>query len=87
MVVTKRVNSDTGTEVTMTTGVGQEVKWLTIAQIMERHPGILGKNGWYERIKDGTLPSIRLGRKLFIPSDALERVLGAQGTAINGAKE
>lgn len=50
-------------------------KWLTVAQFLAEHPGELSRNTAYERIKDGTLPSIKLGRKILVPADAFERLL------------
>lgn len=37
--------------------------------------GHIGINQVYARIKDGTLPHLRLGRTILIPADALDRII------------
>lgn len=39
----------------------------------------LSRNSVYERIADGTLPSIRLGRRVVVPRAALEKLLAGAG--------
>lgn len=53
----------------------KEIQWLTVKDFLIKHRGIVGRSAVYERLHDGSLPSIRLGRKILIPADALERVL------------
>ena len=53
----------------------QVSNWLTPRQFLELHKGKLGRNTLYEHIRDKTVPSVRLGRKILIPADALERML------------
>ena len=36
------------------------------------------KNTMYQAIRAGTIPSIRIGKRLLIPEDALEQMLEAQ---------
>ena len=50
-------------------------EWLTPTQFLARLQGQLGRNSLYERLKDKTIPSVRIGRKLLIPGDALDRIL------------
>lgn len=52
-----------------------EREWLTVKQFRERYPGLMGSNLVYEEVRTGRLPSIRLGGKILIPSDALDRAL------------
>ena len=56
--------------------------WLTVAQFLELHTGQVGRNTVYERIRDKTIPSVRLGRKILIPADALERMLAEAGQPV-----
>ena len=49
--------------------------WLTVAQFIARFKGTVSRNFVYERIRDGTIPSVRLGKKILIPVDALDRLL------------
>ena len=53
-----------------------ERQWLTAEQFRKRNPR-LGKNLIYNAVRDGQLPSIRLGGKILIPSDALDKLLEA----------
>ena len=48
-------------------------QWLTVREFTERYG--VGKNLVYEAVRDSRLPSIRLGGKILIPSDAFERLL------------
>ena len=48
--------------------------WIPAPEFLKRFP-LVSKNTFYAAIKDGTLPSIRLGRKLFLPADALDQLL------------
>jgi excisionase family DNA binding protein len=43
---------------------------------------ILGcsRNGAYEAVKRGEIPCIRIGKRLFVPKAALERMLYGMGT-------
>jgi excisionase family DNA binding protein len=38
----------------------------------------LGRNTVYECLRTGTIPSIKIGRKLLIPKDELRRLLAGQ---------
>lgn len=40
----------------------------------------IGRNACYERIHEGTLPAIRLGRRLVVPKAGLERLLSGAGS-------
>ena len=48
-------------------------EWLSVPQWRERHPQI-GKNKVYELVRNGTLESLRLGGKILVSSDALDRL-------------
>ena len=45
-------------------------EWLTVKQFQERNRN-LGRNLIYDAVKQNQLPSIRIGGKILIPSDAL----------------
>ncbi|MFW6175160.1 MAG: helix-turn-helix domain-containing protein [Chloroflexota bacterium] len=38
----------------------------------------LGRTTVYERIRDGSLPAVRIGRRLMIPREALLRMLSPE---------
>ena len=51
-------------------------KFLTVKQFLAVNKGRLGRSMLYERIRDGTIPAVHIGkRKILIPSDALDRLL------------
>jgi hypothetical protein len=50
----------------------RERRWLSAKQWIDENPGFAGKNFVYDACRRGDLPSIRIGRKIFIPDDALE---------------
>ena len=54
--------------------------WLTVAEFVAKFNGRVIRNFVYERIREGSIPSVRIGRKILIPSDALDRLMTAQGT-------
>jgi|1_EtaG_2_1085319.scaffolds.fasta_scaffold03622_12 excisionase family DNA binding protein len=55
-----------------------EREWLTVTQFKERYRKQLGKNLIYDAVREGQLPSIKLGGKILIPSDALDQLYGRQ---------
>jgi excisionase family DNA binding protein len=54
--------------------------WLTVAEFVAKFNGRVSRNFVYERIREGSIPSVRIGRKILIPSDALDRLMATQGT-------
>ena len=54
--------------------------WLTVAEFVAKFNGRVSRNFVYERIREGAIPSVRIGRKILIPSDALDRLMTAQGS-------
>jgi excisionase family DNA binding protein len=56
--------------------IATEREWLTVAQFKERTP--LGRNLIYEAVREGGLPFIKVGGKILIPSDALDRLFEAK---------
>ena len=54
--------------------------WLTVAEFVAKFDGRVSRNFVYERIREGAIPSVRIGRKILIPSDALDRLMTAQDT-------
>ena len=52
---------------------------FTVAEMLKVVP--LGKNSAYAAIKNGVIPSIRIGRKILIPRRALEKMFDLDSTA------
>jgi excisionase family DNA binding protein len=59
--------------------LNKTLEWLTVAQFIARFQGAVSRNFVYDRIRDGTIPSVRLGKKILIPVDALDRLLAEAG--------
>ena len=45
----------------------------------------IGRSSAYMAVKDGSIPSIRIGGRILVPRAALERMLGEVGQAAAGA--
>jgi excisionase family DNA binding protein len=50
-------------------------EWLTVKQFLKRYEGKVSRSTVYDRVRDRSLPSVKLGRKILIPSDALDQIL------------
>ena len=48
--------------------------WLPAKEFLERHRGVIGRTRLYEMCASGELPHLRLGNKLVLPADALDRL-------------
>ena len=53
--------------------------WETVPQFLIRNKGKISKNTLYTKIWDGSIPSIRLGRRILLPKNAWERMLAQDG--------
>jgi excisionase family DNA binding protein len=45
----------------------------------------IGRNGAYAAVANGSLPSVRIGRTIRVPRDALALLIGADGRATDGS--
>jgi hypothetical protein len=54
-----------------------EPQWISVKEFQARNPG-LGLNLIYRSCKNGDLPSIRIGSKVMIRSDALDLMLSSK---------
>lgn len=55
-------------------------EFLTVKQFLAINKGRLGRSMLYERIRDGTIPAVHIGkRKILIPCNALDRLLDGEG--------
>ena len=53
----------------------KQQQWTTVPKFLKDHEGLVAKNLIYSAIAKGTIPSARLGRKILIQADCLERLL------------
>lgn len=52
--------------------VATDREWISPTEFMKRHG--LGKNLVYDKINDGTLAHVRVGKRILVASDALDRL-------------
>ena len=51
-------------------------QFFTVKEFLAINKGRLGRSMLYERIRDGTIPAVHIGkRKILIPCNALDRLL------------
>ena len=56
---------------------GKLTEWLTVEEF--RQQSRLGRNTVYNAIRTNQIPHVRVGRRVLIPADSLERLMkGAQ---------
>ncbi len=67
--------------------VGNDSEWLTVKQFLKRYDGVVGRNLIYDLIRDGSLPHVRLHRKLLIPANAFEKILDGDDNPLVGVKD
>ena len=63
--------------------------WLTVKEFCGLYKGRLGRTLIYERLRDGSLPCVRVGKKFLIPADALDRLMAREALPddLEGASE
>ena len=54
-------------------------EYITVKEFLQQLHGRLSKNTAYEQVAAGTIPSVRIGRRILTPGNALDRMLAAQG--------
>jgi hypothetical protein len=64
-----------------TVAVAQTPKpeWMKAAEWLRRHPGILGKDAFYARLREGNIPCPKVGRTVLVPDNLLERMMAEAG--------
>lgn len=50
------------------------VTFVSTTEFLKANPTVK-RSTLYERLRDGTIPAIKLGKRYVIPADALERML------------
>jgi excisionase family DNA binding protein len=50
-------------------------EWTTVPKFLERHQGLISKNTLHNWIRQGCVPHLKIGRKILLPEDALDRML------------
>ena len=53
--------------------------WQPAKEFLEQHRHLFSKNTFYKELRKGTLPHIRVGKKIFLHKDALTHMAKAQG--------
>ena len=53
-------------------------RYLTVAQFRAANQRAIGRTLLYDAIRRGDVPHLRLGRRILIPADALDRLVESQ---------
>lgn len=56
-------------------------EWMNAAEWLRRHPNVFGKDTFYARLNDGSIPCVKAGRKILVPEDLLDRMLAGKASA------
>ncbi len=48
---------------------------------LRENPGVIGRTLLYEAIRRGEVPHVRVGRRILLPRDALDRMLAARSVS------
>ena len=62
--------------------VAKDRDWIPVKDFMAQHG--LSKNLVYDKLTDGTLAHVRVGRRILIKSDALDQLREAQAESGGG---
>jgi hypothetical protein len=52
-----------------------EFGWMNAAEWLRRHPGVFGKDTFYARLRDGSIPCVKAGRKILVREDLLDLMM------------
>ena len=63
------------------------MNYLTPMEFLEVNVGKIGRNLLYDEIKAGRIPHIRVGRRILIPEDAWDQMLGEGAAPKTGVAE
>lgn len=55
------------------------VIWMSAAEWIRRHPGVFGKDTFYARLRDGSIPCVKAGRKILVREDLLDLMMQEAG--------
>ena len=55
--------------------------WITPKEWLVEQEGRIGRNKLYDLIRTSAIPHVRLGRKILLPSDFLDRLLESRSIA------
>jgi hypothetical protein len=47
-------------------------RYLKPEEWLKRNPGLFGRDTFYQRLRDGTIPHVRAGRRILVRDDVLE---------------
>ena len=64
--------TSTTTEAPTSIGAGH---YLAVDEFLRRHKGLIGRTLFYEAVQRSEIPHVRVGRRILVPEDALDRML------------
>ena len=48
--------------------------WIRSAEWLETHKHLMGRSSFYDAIRRNLIPHVKVGRKILVPQDALDRM-------------
>ena len=61
--------------------------YVSVRELVAELDGRLSRNAIYAGIHNGEIPHIRVGKRILLPSDALDRMLTEQSVSSTGAQQ
>lgn len=58
--------------------VTKPADYLPAQEWLRQYEGVIGRHSFYKGIEDGSIPHVRLGRKILVRRDALELMAARQ---------
>ena len=53
----------------------QKANWIRSTEFLERNKGKIGRSAFYEAVRTGSIPYIKVGNRLIlVPEDAFDRM-------------
>ena len=62
----------------------QKIEWTTVPKFLADHKGLIAKNLVDAAVTDGTIQSIRIGKKILIPANCLDLLAEARASGSTG---
>ena len=56
----------------------KKIDWETTAEWLDRNKGLVSRSLFYRKVDEGIIPVLRVGRKILVRADALDRLFEHQ---------
>jgi excisionase family DNA binding protein len=61
--------------------VKSKTRWLKPEEWLKENPGLIGRDTFYQRLRDGGIPCVRVGRRILVREDVLDLMQAETGRA------